>query len=86
MQQADLCSKQHCKNMSDIYDVIIVGGGPIGLSAAYQCAKKGKTVLILEQFENFGNAHGSSAGFSRQFRVCYSEENLCNLAVKASKE
>lgn len=69
----------------DTYDVIVVGGGPIGLSAAYQCAKKCKKVLVLEQFD-FGNSHGSSAGFSRQFRICYSEENLSSLAVKASKE
>ena len=69
-----------------VYDVIVVGGGPIGLSAAYQCAvKQGKTVLVLEQF-TYGTEHGSSAGYSRQFRICYSERNLCNLAVNASKE
>lgn len=73
------------KCSAGMYDVIVVGGGPIGLAAAYQCIKRGKTVLVLEQF-NFGNEHGSSAGFSRQFRICYSEKNLSNLAVKASKE
>lgn len=68
-----------------MYDVIVVGGGPIGLAAAYQCAKEHKKVLVIEQF-NFGNEHGSSAGYSRQFRICYSEKNLCDLAVKASTE
>jgi sarcosine oxidase/sarcosine oxidase/L-pipecolate oxidase len=67
------------------YNVIVVGGGPIGLAAAYYCAKEGKKVLVLEQF-TFGNALGSSAGYSRQFRICYAEDNLCGLAIKASKE
>ena len=66
------------------YDVIVVGGGPIGLSAAYECVKKrGKKVLLIEQF-NFGNQHGSSAGLTRQWRTCYSEYNLCKLAVETS--
>jgi sarcosine oxidase/L-pipecolate oxidase len=30
------------------YDVIVVGGGVLGLSAAYNCAKAGKKVLVLE--------------------------------------
>ena len=29
------------------YDVIVVVGGAIGLSAAYQCARAGKKVLLL---------------------------------------
>ena len=66
------------------YDLIVVGGGPIGLSAAYECVKKrGKKVLLIEQF-NFGNQHGSSAGLTRQWRTCYSEYNLCKLAVETS--
>ena len=69
-----------------MYDVIVVGGGPIGLSAAYQCAiKQNKKVLVLEEFEP-GNNRGSSPGYSRQFRICYSEENLCSLAIKTSSK
>ena len=72
--------------MSVLYDVIVIGDGPIGLSAAYQCAvHNNKKVLVLEQF-TYGTDHGSSVGYSRQFRICYSERNLCNLAVNASKE
>ena len=72
--------------MSVLYDVIVIGDGPIGLSVAYQCAvNNNKKVLVLEQF-TYGTDHGSSAGYSRQFCICYSERNLCNLAVNASKE
>ena len=67
-----------------MYDVIIVGGGPIGLSTAYQCAvKRSKRVLVIEQFK-FGNDYGSSPGFSRQWRTCYAERTLCGLAVQTS--
>lgn len=43
------------------YDVIIVGGGVIGLGAAYHAAfVDKKKVLVLEQFEFFTQAGASS--------------------------
>ena len=68
------------------YDVIVVGAGPLGLSAAYQCAVRShQRVLVIEHFTS-GNDYGSSPGFSRQFRICYSQTNLCHLAIEASKQ
>ena len=72
------------KRSDVVYDVIVVGGGPMGLSAAYQCAaKEHKKVIVVENY-TFGNSYGSSPGFGRQFRTCYSEYNLCELAIKTS--
>ena len=68
-------------------DVIIVGGGPLGLCAAYYCAvKRNKKVLLIEQFTFENNIYGSSVGFGRKIRTCYSQKNLCQLAIEALSE
>ena len=63
------------------YDVIVIGGGPMGLSTAYHLSKRKTKTLVLEQF-TFFNQLGSSAGVSRQFRIPYPEEYM----VKMVKE
>ncbi|KAH7162036.1 hypothetical protein B0J13DRAFT_490543 [Dactylonectria estremocensis] len=67
---------------SKIYDVIVVGGGPVGLAAAYEVAKADKTVLVLEQ-NNFFNQAGSSGDLARMFRTMYTEPFMADLAKKA---
>src|SRR5258708_10733721 len=70
------------ENNKTHYDVIVIGGGPIGLSTAYHLSKRNTRTLILEQF-TFFNQLGSSAGVSRQFRIPYPEEYMVKL-VKQS--
>jgi thioredoxin reductase len=38
--------------MSKVYDVLIIGGGPAGLSTAYICHKEGLSYLVLESGKN----------------------------------
>ena len=65
------------------YDVIIVGGGPMGLATAAELSKyDNKQTLVLEQFD-FINQKGSSAGLSRQFRVQYAQIYMAQLALDA---
>ncbi len=68
--------------MSDRYDVIVIGGGPMGLASAYHCAKAGKSVLLLEQF-NFFNQSGSSNDLVRMFRTAYTEDFMATLAFQS---
>ncbi|KAH8738415.1 hypothetical protein BGZ61DRAFT_489329 [Ilyonectria robusta] len=67
---------------SQLFDVIVVGGGPVGLAAAYEVAKAGKKVLVLEQ-NNFFNQAGSSGDLARMFRTMYTEEYMARLAKEA---
>ncbi len=69
-------------NIGTHYDVIVIGGGPIGLSTAYHLSKRNVKTLVLEQF-TFANQLGSSAGVSRQFRIPYPQAYMVKL-VKQS--
>ena len=40
--------------MIDKYDLIIVGAGFTGLSAAYHASKKGKKVIVIEKEKSVG--------------------------------
>lgn len=64
------------------YDLIVIGGGPMGLSTAYHASKRGLKALVLEQF-NFLNDQGSSAGASRQFRLQYAQQYMAELSLSA---
>jgi monomeric sarcosine oxidase len=65
------------------FDVVVVGGGLLGLAAAYNCAQAGKKVAVLEQFEFF-NQNGSSADFCRMWRVMYTGEYYAKMALETS--
>jgi len=64
-----------------MYNLIIVGGGPIGLATAFQYKKKkpDASVLILEK-AYVHNQSGSSNGQTRQFRYQYAEKYMTELA------
>ncbi|MDQ2838618.1 MAG: N-methyl-L-tryptophan oxidase [Actinomycetota bacterium] len=55
------------------YDVIVVGLGAMGSSAAYQLARRGQRVLGIEQFTP-AHPFGSSHGGSRIVRKAYFEK------------
>ncbi|MEM7478247.1 MAG: N-methyl-L-tryptophan oxidase, partial [Planctomycetota bacterium] len=54
------------------YDVIVLGLGGVGSSAAYHLAKAGRRVLGLEQF-SCAHSKGSSHGETRAIRKAYFE-------------
>ncbi|HYF52143.1 MAG TPA: NAD(P)/FAD-dependent oxidoreductase [Planctomycetota bacterium] len=51
------------KDVKDEYDIIVIGSGLAGLTSANTLAKMGHSVLLLEQYANFG---GMATWFTRK--------------------
>ncbi|WP_045234523.1 N-methyl-L-tryptophan oxidase [Deinococcus pimensis] len=64
------------------FDVVVIGAGAAGLSSALELARRGMSVLVLEQFE-IGHTRGSSHGPSRIFRLTYDHPAYVRLARRA---
>jgi glycine/D-amino acid oxidase-like deaminating enzyme len=62
------------------FDLIIVGGGAVGLAAAYHAEKRGKKTLVLEQHDLFHD-HTASSGATRQFRIQYNDPTVSRLVL-----
>lgn len=56
--------------MESRFDLVVVGAGVVGSSAAYHGAKRGQKVLLVEQFDLL-HRRGSSHGESRIIRATY---------------
>lgn len=66
------------------FDVIVIGAGIMGSCSAYQVAKRGKKVLLLEQFD-FLHHLGSSHGESRTIRATYPEDYYSDMVLESSR-
>ena len=64
------------------YDHIVVGGGAMGASAAWQLAKRGRSVLLIEQFTQ-DHVSGSSHGGTRIFRLGHEQQTYTTLGIAA---
>ena len=60
----------------------MVGGGAMGSAAAYQLARAGSPVLLLEQFP-IGHERGASHGHSRIIRLSYEQPTYVRLSQEA---
>jgi sarcosine oxidase len=63
-------------------DVVVVGGGAMGSATALSVARKGRSVVLLEQFEA-GHRLGASHGATRNFNLAYSEPAYLELVLEA---
>ncbi|MBM3669442.1 MAG: FAD-dependent oxidoreductase [Actinobacteria bacterium] len=58
---------------------VVVGTGGMGAATAWQLAKRGRSVAVLEQFEHL-HRWGSSHGQTRIFRFAYRDPRYTELA------
>jgi sarcosine oxidase len=65
-----------------VIDVAVIGAGAMGSAAAWQLARRGRSVAVVEQFEA-GHHRGSSHGVTRIFRLAYRDPTYVQLAVEA---
>lgn len=72
-------------NLSEVYDVIVVGLGGHGSATLYHLAKSGLKVLGLERF-NLAHSHGSSHGDTRITRKLVFEHPIYVDLVKSAYE
>jgi len=63
-------------------DVIVIGAGAMGSATAWWLARRGRDVVLLEQFEQ-GHVKGSSHGRSRIFRLAYDDPIYVRMAQEA---
>ena len=68
--------------MEERADVVVVGGGVMGLAAAWALQRAGREALVLEQFP-VGHTRGPSHGAGRIFRLAYDEPEWVRLAQEA---
>lgn len=64
-------------------DVVVIGGGAMGSAAAWQLARRGASVVLLERFAE-GHHHGASHGATRNFTTAYDQDDLLELLVEAT--
>ncbi|WP_432843938.1 FAD-dependent oxidoreductase [Dactylosporangium sp. CA-092794] len=69
---------------ADAVDVVVVGGGVTGSAAAWQLARRGLAVVLLERFPA-GHTNGASHGASRIFRLSYPDPVHIELAREAGR-
>src|SRR4051812_2864098 len=66
--------------MSVDHNVVVVGAGICGLATAYELARRGARVVVLERR---GVGAEQSAGLARIFRIAHADARLCALALEA---
>ena len=68
--------------MSEHVDHVVVGGGVMGAAAAWQLARRGRQVVLLERFGR-GHTRGASHGASRIYRNTYARAEYLDLVQEA---
>jgi len=68
--------------MEESVQTVVIGGGAMGSATAWQLARRGRPVTVLERFEP-GHTNGASHGASRNFNTAYAEPTYVSLLAEA---
>lgn len=67
---------------TDAVDIVVVGGGVMGLATAWELTRRGLRPLVLERFAR-GHHEGASHGATRNFNNTYDEGHYLDLLVRS---
>ncbi|MGH3688712.1 MAG: FAD-dependent oxidoreductase [Microbacterium sp.] len=67
---------------TETVDIVVVGGGVMGLATAWELVRRGLHPLVLERFPR-GRHEGASHGATRNFNNAYDEAHYLDLLVRA---
>jgi sarcosine oxidase len=65
-------------------EIVVVGGGAMGLATAWNLARRGRQVLLLER-ETIGHPGGASHGSTRNFNQAYSEPRYVAMLLESER-
>ena len=66
-------ARRKASTSRQVYDVMVVGGGVLGVWSAVEAAKQNASVALLDQYDA-GHGKGSSHGDGRIYRFAYAED------------
>ena len=68
--------------MEESVDTVVIGGGAMGSATAWQLARRGRSVTVLERFAP-GHVNGASHGASRNFNTAYADPTYVAMLAEA---
>jgi sarcosine oxidase len=69
--------------MTDV-EIVVIGGGVMGSATAWQLARAGHEVVLLERFED-GHEHGASHGAARNFNISYHQPDFVRMIAESRR-
>jgi sarcosine oxidase len=70
--------------MPEQLETVVIGGGAMGLSTAWNLSRRGRPVSLVERF-TVGNRFGASHGATRNFNQSYSDPGYLGMLVEAER-
>lgn len=68
--------------MTEKLDTVVIGGGAMGSATAWQLARRGRAVTLLERFAPL-HTNGASHGASRNFNTAYADPTYVAMLAEA---